>query len=189
MLWYDSVRAMVHHLGPRSRVGPERKLTARGCAVPDHDRLLHALMDPWCLVELADGFEALFGLEVEHAGAGGLSWVLSTPVVWLDAATGQAETTSGRRYALGREVTADTLPTIEARIAFAFLVSPHSPAAIPLPPVTRDLITAAMWVSACKMARHLRLEAPPLEDSAAVTHFLETNIEQYRLLRDGRRPS
>ena len=180
---------MVHHLGPRIRVGAERKLTARGCAVPEHDRLLPAVMDPWCLVELADGSEALFGFAVEHAGTGGLSWVLSTAVVWLDAAAGRAETTSGRRYALGREVTADTLPTIEARIAFAFLVSPHSPAAIPLPPVSGDLFTAAMWVSACKMARHLRLEAPPLEDAAAVTHFLETNIEQYRLLRHGWRPS
>ncbi|SDB22552.1 hypothetical protein [Belnapia rosea] len=156
---------------------------------PDAAWVPNGLMDPWCLVELADGTETLFGFAVEHSGTGGLSWVLSTPIVWLDAAAQQAETASGRRYALGREVTADTLPTIEARIAFAFLVSPHSPAAIPLPPVKGDLFTAAMWVSACKMARHLRLEAPPLEDSAAVIHFLETNIEQYRMLRDGRSPS
>jgi hypothetical protein len=160
-----------------------------GCTEANHGRLSNALMDPCCLGELTDGSEALSGFAIEHAGTGGLSWVLSTPVVWIDAAIGRAETASGRRYTLSQEVTADTLPTVEARIAFASLISPQSPAAIPLPLASTDLATAAMWLSACKVARHLMLEAPPLEDSAAVTDFLETSTKRYRLLRDVRRPS
>ena len=81
-------------------------------------------MDSWCLVELADGAEVLFGFVVEHAGTGGLSWVRSTAVVWLDETAGRARTASGRRYALGRRIAVADLPTEEARIAFTFLVSP-----------------------------------------------------------------
>jgi hypothetical protein len=120
-------------------------------------------MDPWLLVKLANGSNALFGFAIQHAGTGGLSWVLSTPVVWIDTEAGRAETASGRRYTLGREVTVGTLPTVEARIAFTLLVAPHLADPSPLPPVPQD--------------------------SAAVTDFLETHIERYRLLLDGRRPS
>jgi hypothetical protein len=149
----------------------------------------NALMDPWRLVELADGSEALFGFAVEHAGTGGLSWVFSTSVVWLDEAAGRAQTLSGRRYALGRCITAAELPTVEASIAFSLLVSPHLDDPGAVPPVLGDPAAAAIWVAACKMARHLKAEAPPLGDAAAVGAFVGSNMERYTLLRAGRRPS
>lgn len=146
-------------------------------------------MDPWCLVELADGSEALFGFAIEHGGTGGLSWVLSTSVVWLDAEAGRARTLSGRRYTLGRRVTAMELPTEEARIAFALLVTPHLDVHTATPPTTGDPATGAAWVAACKMSRHLNVAPPPLHDPAAVRDFLGSNMERYMLARAGRRPS
>jgi hypothetical protein len=156
---------------------------------PDDGWAPNARMDPWCLVELADGSEALFGFAVEHAGTGGLSWVLSTPVVWLDAAAGRARTASGRRYILGRRVTPLELPTEEARIAFSLLASPHLEDPDAAPPFAGDADLAATWVAACKMARHLKLEAPPLHDPAAVRDFVDRNTERFTLLRAGRKPS
>lgn len=149
----------------------------------------NAPMDPWCLVELADGSEALFGFAVEHAGTGGLSWVLSTPAVRLKAAAGRAQTLSGRRYALGRRITAAASSTVEARIAFSLLVSPYLDAADAVPPVPGDPAAAAIRVSACKMARHLEVKAPPLDDPAAVGDFVRSHVERYALLRAGLRPS
>ncbi|MCO6415873.1 hypothetical protein JYK14_06745 [Siccirubricoccus sp. KC 17139] len=146
-------------------------------------------MDPWCLVQLADGTEALFGFAVEHAGTGGLSWVLSTSVVWLDVEAGRARTLSGRRYTLGRRITAIELPTEEARIAFALLVSPHLEDPETGPPFAGDADLAATWVAACKMARHLKMDAPPLHDPAAIRDFVTSNMERYVMLRNGRRPS
>ena len=101
-----------------------------------------------------------------------VSWVRSTAVAWLDETAGRARTASGRRYALGRRTTVANLPTEEARIAFAFLVSPHLADPGAEPPVDGDSAAAAAWVAACKVARHLGLEAPPLRDPAAVTEFL-----------------
>jgi hypothetical protein len=157
--------------------------------MPDDDRLMHAVLDPWCLVELGDGSESLFGFAVEHAGTGGLSWVLSTPVVWLDEAAGRAQTSSGRRYVLGRRITPLELPTEEARIAFSLLVSPHLEDPDSAPPFAGDADLAATWVAACKMARHLKIDAPPLHDPAAVRDFVAANMERYLLHRHGRRPS
>jgi hypothetical protein len=156
---------------------------------PDDDWAPNALMDPWCLVELADGSEVLFGFAIEHRGTGGLSWVLSTSVVRLDAAAGQARTHSGRRYTLGRRLTAMELPTEEARIAFALLLTPHPDARAAVPPTTGDPATSAAWVAACKMARHLNVAPPPLHDPAAVRNFFGSNMERYALARAGRRPS
>ncbi|NOG73675.1 hypothetical protein [Roseicella sp. DB1501] len=153
------------------------------------DRRPDATMDPWCLVELGDGDEVLFGFAVEHARTGGLSWVRSTAVVWLDETAGRARTASGRRYALGRRTTMADLPTEEARIAFALLVGPHLADPDAGPPVDGDPAAAAAWVAACKVARHLGLDAPPLSDPAAVARFITSNIESYALLRSGRRPS
>ncbi|WP_109516977.1 hypothetical protein [Teichococcus aestuarii] len=155
----------------------------------NNNQCLRAAMDPWCLVALDTGYEHLFGFAIQHAGTGGLSWVLSTPVVWIDAATGRAQTESGRRYTLGRAVTPEALPTLEARIAFALMVEPQLTDPLPLPPVPKDLPAARKWVVACKMARHLGVEPPPLKDEAAVAHFLGANMERYWRLRDGRRPS
>ena len=156
---------------------------------PDDRWIPNARMDPWCPVELADGSEALFGFAVEHADTGGLSWVLSTPVVWLDVAAGRARTRSGRRYTLGRRVTPLELPTEEARIAFSFLAAPHLEDPDAAPPLAGDADLAATWVTACKMARHLKLETPPLDNPVALRDFVARNIERYTLLRTGRRPS
>jgi hypothetical protein len=157
--------------------------------MPNDDRSMHAVMDPWCLVDLADGTESLFGFAVEHAGTGGLSWVLSRPVVRLDEVAGPAQTSSGRRYVLGRRITPLELPTEEARIAFSLLVSPALEDPKTGPPFAGDADLAATWVAACKMARHLKVDAPPLHDPAAVRDFVASNMERYLLHRNGRKPS
>jgi hypothetical protein len=138
---------------------------------------LRAIMDPWALVALVDG-ESLYGFVIEHAGTGGLSWVLSTPVVWLDPEAGQARTRSGRRYELGRRIEISDLPDEEARLAFAFLARPYlrDPSRIPPPP---DPVTAMAWLTARKMARHLGLEPPPLKQEAAIKDFMTRNMRRY----------
>ena len=146
-------------------------------------------MDPWCLVEFADGSEALFGFAVEHADTSGLSWVLSTPAVWLDAAAGRARTRSGRRYELGRRVTPLELPTEEAQIAFSLLASPHLEDPDAAPPFAGDADLVTTWVAASKMARHLGVAAPPVDDPVALRDFVARNTERYALLRTGRKPS
>ena len=70
-------------------------------------------------------------------------------------------------YALGRRIPLPGLPTLEARIACALLVRPHlaDPTSVSGSPVEPAVVVK--WVSAWKMARHLKV-APPLEDRA---HF------------------
>jgi hypothetical protein len=155
----------------------------------DDDKPTYAVMDPWCLVELMGGSKALFGFAVEHPATGGLSWVISTPLVWLNPVAGRARTWSGRHYVLGRRITPLELPTEEARIAFSLLASPHLEDPETGRTFAGDADLAATWVTACKMARHLKIDAPPLHDPAAVRDFVTCNMERYAMLRDGRRSS
>jgi hypothetical protein len=156
---------------------------------PDDNWTPNAVMDPWCSVEIDGGTEILFGFAAEHEATGGLSWVRSSPVVWFADDARRAQTESGRRYSLGRRITIDRLPTEEARLAFALLVAPYLDDPDLAPPVAGNLATAESWVIACKMARHLKLEAPPLSDPAAIREFMAANMERYTQLRMGRRSS
>ena len=62
-----------------------------------------ASMDPWLVVDV-NGEPSLFGFAWRHPSTGGLSWMLSTAIVELDAAAGRARTASGRVYQLGRRI-------------------------------------------------------------------------------------
>ena len=142
---------------------------------------MEAEMDPWATVDLVDG-ESLFGFCIKHSRTGGLSWVVSTPVLHLE--DGLARTRSGRRYRLGRALTISGLPNEESRVAFELLVRPllRSPEE---PPLLADVDWRAdpPWLSAQKMARHLGLVAPPRHDLAAVRDFVRGNLQRYAVLR------
>jgi hypothetical protein len=62
-----------------------------------------ASMDPWLVVDV-NGEPSLFGHARRHPNTGGLSWVLSTPIVELNETTGRALTASERVYELGRRI-------------------------------------------------------------------------------------
>lgn len=145
----------------------------------------NARMDPWCSVEIDGGAEILFGFAVEHEATGGLSWVRSSPVVWFLDDCRRAQTQSGRRYSLGRRIDLNRLPTEEARFAFAILVAPYLDDPDIAPPVAGNLHAAERWLIACKMARHLKTETPPLSNPDAVNEFIVTNMERYGFLRLG----
>lgn len=148
-----------------------------------------ARMDPWCSAEIDGGAEILFGFAVEHEATGGLSWVRSSAVVWFSDDFSRAQTQSGRRYTLGRRTVLDRLPDEEARLAFAILVAPYLDDPELAPPVAGNMHTAERWLIACKMARHLNTETPPLSNPNAVDEFIAINLERYSSLRSGRRLS
>ena len=62
-----------------------------------------ASVSNWMVVRHNDR-ECLFGFAERHPRTGGLSWMLSTPVVCLDEEEGHAVTASGRRYLLGTRI-------------------------------------------------------------------------------------
>ncbi len=140
-------------------------------------RPAEAHMEPWLIV--GDGKErSLFGYAVWHPVTGGKAWTLSTPVQSLDETGGLARTRSGQRYRLGRQITWATLPTEEARVAYALLVGPLIGARDGelVGQIDRDL--AARWLGTCKAARHLGLEAPR-HDASAVRTFEDTHGDRY----------
>lgn len=135
-----------------------------------------AHMDPWRAVELVTGHCVLFGFAWRHPKTGGLSWLRSTPLLHLDVLERRAVTQSGRRYALGRQLEAEDIPAEgeEAWVAFQLLLGGDIRAGA-VPAIAVDPWEDARWLTAQKMARHLRL--PPLpRASGPVTRFLE----QYR---------
>ncbi|MGX9967098.1 hypothetical protein ACVFYP_27495 [Roseomonas sp. F4] len=146
----------------------------------------NVILDPWCIVEFADGTEALFGFAIENDATGGLAWMRSSPVESMREDGSRARTSSGRRYSLGRRITVGELPNEEARYAFAIMMTPRLADPRVAPPVTEDLETARWWVAACKMARHLATDAPPLRDPEAIGKFIVDNLTRY-LSRPGRR--
>jgi hypothetical protein len=145
---------------------------------------LDACMDPWCLVPLVAGGEILFGFALHHPTTGGLSWVQSTPVLALDEATGGATTASGRRYGLGRRIEPAGIPLEgeEAWLAFDLLIGDDAANEVAVPPISMDRKTDAIWLAACKMARHLGITAPGRAPDA-VQAFVKQNIEAYLRLR------
>lgn len=138
-----------------------------------------ATMSTWMLVDTF-GDECLFGFAERHPSTGGLSWVLSTPVVEFTEAMERARTASGRVYALGRQITADDLDE-EGCVALALLLADGA-ASNP-----RD-IRDTNWVIARKMARHLQMSAPSRADNEAVSRFLERYRDLYLSQRGGGRP-
>ncbi|MBU8546087.1 MULTISPECIES: hypothetical protein [Roseomonadaceae] len=146
----------------------------------------NVILDPWCLVEFADNTEALFGFAIKNNATGGLAWMRSSPVEWMAEDGSRARTMTGRRYSLGRRITVGELPSEEATYAFAIMMTPRLADPRLAPAITVDLAIAVWWVAACKMARHLRSDAPPLRDPKATRKFIAANLRRY-LSRPGRR--
>ena len=139
-----------------------------------------ASMDPWLVVDVSSE-PSLFGFARRHPSTGGLSWVLSTAIVELDEAAGRARTKSGRVYELGRRIEPGELDE-EGSLALRLLLARWTRRE---PPPDQDL----RWLTARKMARHLRVEPPRRDDPAAVERFLRTYHESYVARRDGRGPN
>jgi hypothetical protein len=136
---------------------------------PLADAAVTATMTLWMVVD-AFGEECLFGYAEWHPNTGGLSWVLSTPIVEFTAAANRARTASGRVYALDRQISARDLDE-EGHVALQYLLEGH----LLYPGVSDDV----KWVTAQKMARHLRIAAPPRSDLLAVENFLEIHKDAY----------
>jgi hypothetical protein len=145
---------------------------------PLADAAVTATMTLWMVVD-AFGEECLFGYADWHPNTGGLSWVLSTPIKEFTAAADRARTMSGRVYALGRQISARDLDE-EGRVALRLLLAVD----LDYPGVSDDI----NWITAQKMARHLKLTAPPRSDPVGVECFLETHHHVY-LERRRRRQS
>jgi hypothetical protein len=136
-----------------------------------------ALMDPWLVVDV-NGEPSLFGFAWRHPSTGGLSWMLSTAIVELDAAAGRARTASGRVYQLGRRIEPCELDE-EGVVALDLLLERHAQQGTSSGP-------DVSWVIARKMARHLSLAPPPRDDPEAVERFLRTHDGRYRAALDRR---
>lgn len=134
-------------------------------------------MDPWLVVDV-NGEPSLFGYARRHPNTGGLSWVLSTPIVELYEAAGRARTASGRVYELGRRIEPCELDE-EGGVALDLLRSRYTPEGA----LSGDDVS---WLTARKMARHLNLAPPPRDVPGAVEQFLRTYHRRYLAARDGR---
>jgi hypothetical protein len=137
---------------------------------PLADAEVTATMTLWMTVG-ALGHDRLFGFADWHPKTGGLSWVLSTPVVAFTQAADRARTRSGRVYALGRHISSRELDE-EGRVALRLLLTGDPTL---YPSGSGDL----RWLTAQKMARHLRVTAPPRSDPIAVERFLDGHLEAY----------
>ncbi len=128
-----------------------------------------ASLSRWMVV-LRDDVECLFGFADRHPRTGGLSWLLSTPLVGLDEERARAVTASGRTYLLGRRIGDHELDE-EGRLAKSILL--HGLEGVQLGPC--DLA----WLMACKWARHLRMTAPLRTDCEAVYGFMAAAEKRY----------
>ena len=140
-------------------------------------------MDPWTAVPLSDGACVLFGYAALHPGTGGMSWLRSSEIVELDRAGGSARTESGRSYSLGRRFRPGNVAAEgeEAWLAFLMLVGRAYADHVSIPG-TRDIDTR--WLVACKMSRHLGVEAPA-RHPASVGPFMGRRLPSYMALRSG----
>jgi hypothetical protein len=144
-------------------------------AVPLAKASADAVMTVWMTVD-AFGAECLFGFAAKHPSTGGLSWVLSTPVVQFTEAADRARTASGRVYVLRRQISVREVDE-EGRVALSLMLGNDREQ---YPRHDDDVA----WIVARKMARHLRMASPPRADPAAVEQFIESNRAAYiRILR------
>jgi hypothetical protein len=120
-------------------------------------------MDPWCAIDLVSGHRVLFGFAWRHPSTGGLSWLRSTPLFHLATVKRHAVTQSGRRYALGRQLAAKDMPDEgdEAWVAYQLLFGEDARNASTMPVIAVDPWHDARWLTAQKIARHLRVPPPP----------------------------
>jgi hypothetical protein len=146
-------------------------------------------MDPWCDVELVSGERILFGFAPWHPNTGGLSWITSTPLREFDAKNGAAATASGRHYELGRRIGLGDIPGEgeEAWISFELMIGGDAEDDEAVPPISADPARDRMWVTACKMARHLGL-SPPGRAPSQVEAFHAENVDAYMLRMAAGRP-
>ena len=139
-----------------------------------------AQLDPWCAVDLVSGHRVLFGFAWRHPTTGGLSWLRSTPILRLDTLERRAVTRSGRRYALDRQLAAEDVPAEgeEAWVAYLLLLGHDARNAGAVPAIAGVPWRDARWLTAQKMARHLRVQPPP-RASQPVARFLEQHRAAY----------
>jgi hypothetical protein len=143
-----------------------------------------AAIDPLCVVPVIGGELVLFGFVLRHPVLGGLSWARSSPIVAFHEAEARAATESGRRYVLGRRIEPWQVPQEgeEAWLAYDLLVAPVAVDAEAVPPISADPGRDTLWLTACKMARHLGVHAPS-RAPAEVTQFLSAHKLSYQALR------
>lgn len=141
-----------------------------------------ARMDPWCMVHLDPQTRILFGFATYHPHTLGLSWMRSTPVRHYSERGRIAYTESGRVYSLGRRFLPQDLPAegIEAQLAYELLIGRVSEELVP--PLEINLLIDGLWLTACKMARHLKIP-PPQRTPAQIIDFVSRNGETYAALR------
>jgi hypothetical protein len=141
-----------------------------------------ARMDPWCMIRLDPQTRILFGFATYHPCTLGLSWMHSTPVRHYSESGGTAYTESGRVYSLGRRFLAQNLPAegIEAQLAYELLIGRAADELVPA--VEIDPLIDGLWLTACKMARHLKM-ASPARTPDQIIEFLNRNGPTYAALR------
>jgi hypothetical protein len=142
--------------------------------MPDDAAPATAALDPWLPITEVDeargtSLTYFFGFALAHHRAGGMSWMITSPVV--STSNVRATSESGTIYALGRRLSSpEEIQDREGQVAFRALV-----------------LRAAdegerSWLTACKIARHLGLSLPlPYEHD----RFLADHSGAYahRLLR------
>ncbi len=160
----DGSRADVAAFGPP---GPS------GRSVPLPWEFPTARLDPWLLAE-PGGVTILFGYCRWHEKLGGLSWLVSSPVLELDTSRLRARTLSGRIYALGQRIAADDLPDDEALLAHRLLTGHRT--------WRKDRVPLAdlSWLSALKVSRWLGVEAPARGRIDELRGFLAITRTAYR---------
>jgi hypothetical protein len=135
-----------------------------------------ATIREWIIVQYLGEF-CIFGFAERHASTGGLSWVISTPVVDLSAtAAGTLRTISGRLYILGKRIEEPDLDE-EGRVALRMLIRPDGV-------YSHDEQLDLLWLTALKMARHLGLKAPPRAAHDAIAVFVQRHGAAYQMMRD-----
>lgn len=141
-----------------------------------------ARLDPWCVVPLDTGETVLFGFATSHPVTGGLSWTVTSELLELNRAGNGAKTLSGRRYVLGRRFAPLDVGAEgeEARLAFASMVEREFEGQDALRKVEE------LWLTSCKMGRHLGVEPPPRR-SSEIRQFLRQHGDAYLAARSRRR--
>jgi hypothetical protein len=139
-------------------------------AVPLAKAPADAVMTVWMTVDTF-GEECLFGFAAKHPSTGGLSWVLSTPVVQFTEAADRARTASGRVYILERQISVRDLDE-EGRVALRLMLA-DDPNGYP------EHAHDVAWVVARKVARHIGVTAPWRGDPVALERFIEDNQALY----------
>ena len=119
---------------------------------------------------------------MRHPATGGLAWLRSSVLVELDHGKGYAVTSSGQTYRLHRRISLAAVCSegIEAWLAFDLLLGRDSLVKVPRPEGNRA--DDALWLTGCKMARHLCLDLPS-RDVVEVKSFVVKHSGRYAALR------